>query len=86
MSMCLAYRPTPLSLQPADRALFMSLKHYWKLEGRIITRQSKRKRLDKIFATVFEDLDEGCYPLLKCLGCLFRLWDYISVRPSPDHG
>lgn len=41
-------------LQPADRALFKSLKHYWWLEGRRITRESGGKRLDKtLFMPLF---------------------------------
>ncbi|KAI4800022.1 hypothetical protein KUCAC02_016559 [Chaenocephalus aceratus] len=41
-------------LQPADRALFKSLKHYWRLEGRRITRESGGKRLDRaLFMPLF---------------------------------
>lgn len=41
-------------LQPADRALFKSLKHYWRLEGRRITTESGGKRLDRaLFMPLF---------------------------------
>ncbi|KAJ4946242.1 hypothetical protein JOQ06_023910, partial [Pogonophryne albipinna] len=41
-------------LQPADRALFKSLKHYWRLEGRRISRESGGKRLDRaLFMPLF---------------------------------
>ena len=34
-------------LQPADRALFKSLKHFWRIGGRRVTRESGGKRLDR---------------------------------------
>ncbi|KAL2104304.1 hypothetical protein ACEWY4_001172 [Coilia grayii] len=41
-------------LQPADRALFKSLKHFWRLEGRRVTRESAGKRLDRaLFMPLF---------------------------------
>ncbi|XP_078019384.1 uncharacterized protein LOC144459386 [Epinephelus lanceolatus] len=41
-------------LQPADRALFKSLKHYWKPEGRTVTRENGGKRLDRaLFMPLF---------------------------------
>ncbi|KAL2095616.1 hypothetical protein ACEWY4_007764 [Coilia grayii] len=41
-------------LQPADRALFKSLKHFWRLEGRRVTRESAGKQLDRaLFMPLF---------------------------------
>ena len=41
-------------LQPADRALFKSLKHFWRLEGRRVTVEGGGKQLDRaLFMPLF---------------------------------